>query len=469
MKCLIYANTQEADWLKSFFPDIEPFLLKIANKPLLEYILDLVVLMGVDEVRIVSDGSIKQIEQLIGSGSKWGCSISYSFARPQDSINKVYAKNLSFCQADDLIIWNGFFFAFYHRDQVKSNFKLDQASYLGEQKRLILLPKGSHLKEVKPINCSAGECMQTKDILGITDYFQLSMEILKERSQEYVLPGYGKEKGIFLGSNLVYPRSCELKPPIMIGNNCSFQRQTLVGPNSIIGNNVIIDENSCVNDSIVYDNTYVGRDLDLDHKIVYKGHLISGLSGESIHITDKLLVSQVELGIVTSFFNRFVQRILAIVLLLLQLVPWLILFMPYCLIMKCPRTERILSKSMKPRFFYDTEPLAQNLWGRFLIRLSLDKFDQILSAALGGSLFLVGNRLFANSVKHRNLITQLPVYNPGAFSLSECMKAPSLDVEAFYELEYIDKVSTLFNLRILFNFLWHRLRHGSSFSDTEAE
>lgn len=469
MKCLIYANSQEADWLKNFFPDIEPFLLIIANKPLLEYVLDLVILMGVDEVRIVSDGSIKQIEQLIGTGSKWGCSISYSFARPQDSINKVYAKNMSFCQQDDLIIWNGFFFAFYHRDKIKSCFKLENACYFGANKRLILLPQSSHLKDIAPLNCSITDCLEIKDIHGITDYFQLSMEVLKERSEDFVLPGYGKEKGIFLGSNLVYPQSCELKPPIMIGNNCSFQRQTLIGPNSIIGNNVIIDENSCVNDSIVYDNTYVGRDLDLDHKIVYKGHLISGLSGESIHITDKLLVSQVELGIVTSFFNRFVQRILAILLLLLQIIPWLLFFVPYCLIAQCPRTQRILNKNMKTRSFYDSELISKSLWGRFLIRLSLDKFDQILCAALGASLFLVGNRLFTNSVKHRNLITQLPVYNPGAFSLLECMEAPSAEVEAFYELEYIDKVSTLFNLKILIDFIWRRLLHGSSYLNKGAE
>lgn len=317
MRCLIYARSSQAEWLKDYFPGVEPFLLKIVNKSLLDYILDLLTLLAFTEIRIVSDSSVKEIEGSIGDGGKWGTSITYALARPGDSLKNVYLKNLSFCKDSDLLIWNGFFFAQYDRATIQSQIDLSQPFCCDNSKRLIFLPQGESLAESAPENCSGNNCLSIRDITSIVDYYKLSMEILSQHSENYVLPGYTNEKGTFLGQKLVYPHSCELRPPIMIGDNCRFQRQTLIGPNSIVGKNVIIDENTSVNDSIIYDNTYIGKDLDLDRKIVYKNHLISAISGESINITDKVLVSQVELGIVTSYLNRVIQRIIALCLFLL--------------------------------------------------------------------------------------------------------------------------------------------------------
>lgn len=460
MRCLIYARSSEAEWLKEFFPDVEPFLLKIVNKSLLEYILDLITLLGVSDVRIVSDSSIKDIECSLGDGSKWGTSISYALAKPGDSLKNLYLKNFSFCRASSLFIWNGFFFANYDRATVKNQLDFSKPLCCGTDKHLIYLPEGQRLGKLEESEFCDSNCISINRINSIVEYFKLSMDILSKYNQNYVLPGYTNEKDTFLGLNLVYPHSCELKPPIMIGNNCRFQRQSLIGPNSIIGNNVIIDENSCVNDSIVYDNTYVGKDLDLDHKIVYKSNLISGISGESIHITDNILVSQVELGIVTSFLNRMVQRVFALCLLLIQFFPWLFLYLPFSLVNHSLRSERLLNRNLKTKVFTDEQLVAKSWWGRQMIRLSLDKFGLLFSSAICGKLYLVGNRLFTNTVQHRKLIKALPVYNPGVFSLSESVESVSPDVDLFYELEYIDKISTLFNLKILFTILFGRLFKG---------
>jgi hypothetical protein len=58
------------------------------------------------------------------------------------------------------------------------------------------------------------------------------------------------------------------------------------------------------------------------------------------------------------------------------------------------------------------------------------------------------------------MIMELPVYNPGVFSLAESQKDGNLEAEIFYELEYIDKISTLLNLQILFRALFRRPFHG---------
>jgi hypothetical protein len=361
MRCLIYANSSEAEWLREYFPDVEPFMLKIVNKSLLEYVLDLLTLLGITEVRIVSDSSIKAIEKSIGDGAKWGSNISYALARPEDSLKNVYLKNFSFCKESSLLIWNGFFFAQYNRSTVETKLGWDSAFCCGEKKRLIFLPEGERLGSNK-LATVPEKCLEIREIESIVDFYKLSMDILVKHNASYVLPGYTNEKDTFLGLNLVYPHSCELQAPIMIGNNCRFQRQTLIGANSIIGNNVIIDENTCITDSIVYDNTYIGKDLDLDKKIVYKSNLISGVSGESIHITDNVLVSQVELGIVTSYLNRVVQRMFALGMIIIQLIPWLILYLPYRLLHPNSKTERLMNRNMRVKQYTDSALVANTAW-----------------------------------------------------------------------------------------------------------
>lgn len=460
MRSLIYAKSTDLQWLREFFPDVDPYLLKIVNKPLLEYSLDLVSLLGVSELRIVSDTSLKAIESYFKDGAKWGLKISYALARPNDTLESVYLKNYSFCKDDDVLFWDGFFFVQYDLRTVKTSFDLSQSFVCSSpERRLIFLRKGEKLitKNAEPETNAS--CLLIREIHSITDYYQLSMEILKERNQAYVLPGYSNEKDTFLGLNIIYPNSSTVKAPIMIGNNCRFRKLTVVGGNTIIGDNVIIDENTSVTDSIVYDNTYIGSDLDLDRKIVYKSHLISGLSGESIHITDRVLVSQVEKGIMISAFNRSMQRLIALLMLCVQLIPWLLLYLPFMLLYPKRKSERLLSRNLNTRYFEDPQLIANSPWGAFMLRLCLDKFCMLVKVVLG-KLYLVGNHLFTNTVQHRKLVMDLPVYNPGAFSLAESVANENPDVELFYELEYIDNISTRFNLIILGRTLVRSLWYG---------
>lgn len=461
MRCLIYAKSKDTTWLKDYFPDVEAYLLKIVNKPLLEYAMDFLSLMGVCETRIVSDSSIKQIESFIGDGAQWGVKTSFSLAYPGDSLKSVYLKNYSFCKEDDLLIWNGFFFLQYDREQMSQLRNISGKFYTCD-KRIIHLPRGDKLTDLTSSDNLDISPFLSHDIGNIMDYYNLCMSILTKHNDKYVLPGYSNEKDTFVGYNLIYPHSSELHPPIMLGNNCRFERKTLVGSNSIIGNNVIIDENTCVTNSIIYDNTYIGRDLDIESKIVYKASLINALNGEIIHINDKTLIAQVELGIVTTLFNRSVQRVLAFILFAFMLLPWLVLFLPYRLFHRRIRSERLLNRNMNTKAFIDEDKLSATKWGKMTLRLSLDKFDQVCDAALLGNIYLVGNRLLTNTLKHRKLVGDLPVYNPGAFSLAESVKADNADAELFYELEYIDRISTHHNVKILARALFRRLFYGFS-------
>ncbi len=458
MRCLIYAKSNDLLWLNEYFPKQDPYMLKIVNKPLLEYSLDLVSLLKVTELRIVSDKSIKGIEEYFKDGAKWGVNISYALTKPEDSLEDVYLKNYSFCKDQDMLFWDGFFFVQYDRKELGKGVSLEQKFCLGNSdRRFIYLPKGEKIKSLLPSDEDPNAQLVIREIHGVVDYYQLSMEILKNRNQSYVLPGYSNEANTFLGINIIYPNSSEIKPPIMIGNGCRFQKYTIIGSNSIIGNNVIVDENSAVTDSIIYDNTYIGTELDIHEKIVYGKNLISGISGEIIHISDKILVSELEQGIVISIFNRLTQILFTFLLIILQLLPWVLLYLPFSLIAGKLRSEHLLNKSYQLDFAADQRKLSSTLFGRFMMKFCLDKFG-LLWKVVFGKLHLVGNHLYLNSIQNRKLVHELPIYAPGVFSLPETVDIETQEVSVFYELEYMNKISTKNNLKIIAKTILRRLR-----------
>lgn len=460
MRGLIYAGSGGLGWLKRYFADTDPYLLKIVNKPLLEYFLDLASILKVTELRVVSDHSTRSMEEIFGDGSRWGVRLSYALAKPGDSLKNVYLKNMSFCKDQDVLLFNGFCFVNYDRRELEGIVKSKQSFCLGdEQKRVICLKSGYSLSETasKPPEQVPG--ISVSEINSVMDYYRLNMSILKHWNKFYVLPGYSNQKDTFLGLNLIYPNSSELVPPIMIGDNCSFNKFTIIGPNSIIGDNVIVDENTIVKDSIILDNTFIGAELDIDSKIVCKNHLIDGKTGDMIVVHDKILVSQVERGLVVSYFNYMIQKVLAVIFLLIQLPFWLLFFITFSLFLRKHRSSWLINKGFKTIDYLGPPRLNQSLWGRFMLRLSLDKFC-LLWHVLRGKLILVGNSLMPNSAAYRKLVLDLPVYTPGVFSLAETVEITSTDELVFYELEYVHNVSTRFNLKIVVRCLLRRLIKG---------
>lgn len=462
MRCLIYATKPEAPWLNEFFPGVEPYLLKIVNKPLLEYYLDFASILGVSEVRFVSDSSINLVENVIKNGAKWGLNVSYSLAKPEDSVQSVISKNSSFCAEDDLLVLNGYFFTNYDSSALTGVADVKQvlASFPASN-RLIYIPLG----EQQPPSVSQSPGMhplvEIREITSITDYYNLSMFILKEKNKSFVLPGYSNENDTFLGLNLIYPGSSEISPPVMIGNNCRFKKYTAIGPNTIIGDNVIIEDNTSVSDSIIYDNTFLGGDLEIDQKIVSMNYLINAITGKSILIKDRILVSKVDGGLIGTRLHSFVSQVATIILICIQFVPWLALYLPFALFFRDRKSERLLSRELDTKLFDDPEKIGKTLYGKLMLRLSLDKFGQLCNS-VRANLYLVGNNFFTNTPQNCSIVQELPEYHPGVFSLVESLRTKEAESTVFYELEYLHNQSTKLNLVILIRVLLVNLFLGRS-------
>ncbi len=421
MKALVYSAVKQTDWLHKYFQNLHPYLLKIANKPVFEYFLDFCSLNGIEEIRFVSSHQNTEMEYYFGSGDKWGVNISYSIAKPGDSLKKVILKNNSFCKDADILVFNGY--GFLHYD--KNNFPKNLIADMKDSSKLIDGDTGIYFIRKEDLRSSfdnfrseSSDSIRITEISNIKLYYDLNFYVLHEESSNYVLPGYNNEEFVFLGKNIIYPKSADLKKPIILGDNVQLKADTEVGPEAIIGNNVIIDNGAHVKNSIVYDLSYIGSELDIDNKIVYKDVLIDPDSGESMKISDAFLISGIQENMVNTFMQRFFDKVLAGILIG-------VLYMPEAIIRMLINTKIIRQKSTKfyakadgsIERFLKTVFVEHTSGSKLFYRFLLDKYP-LLFDVLTGKINLVGCRLVEaqNDVDTSDLLTD---YRPGVFQYSE--------------------------------------------------
>jgi hypothetical protein len=448
--------------MKDYFPDIHPYFLKILNKPLLEYYIDFCVINNITDIRVVINNSSRNLEEYFEDGTQWGVKLSYNLAKPEDSLKKVLLKNSSFCKDEKLFIIQGYQFLHYHKDKKQYNLlQADEDVKIGDAENGLFLLNGkdsilkSKLAEIE--ECENPEVGITQ-LNGIKKYFALSINLLKEHNQEYVLPGYNNDKDEFIGKNVICANFKELKKPIMIGDNVQIKQRANVGPNVILGNNVIIDNGTKVEQSIIYDLSYIGSDLEIIDKIIYKKRLIDPFSGEFTQIVDNFLVSDIQENLVQRFFKKLLNGVVAFVLAIIFLVPYLLFWLIHRLgRLRSKKQDFYIKNTGKTKSYTVWKVAKPNFISTLFFRFSLNKYP-LLWAVVKGDIYLVGNHLIPKCRPGLIKMNHLPSYQPGIFDYSDMLHTKVTDFEyELNELYYCNNSSFWLDFKIFFRAIFNRL------------
>jgi len=448
--------------MKDYFPDIHPYFLKLLNKPLLEYYIDFCVINNITDIRVVINNSSRSLEEYFENGTQWGVKLSYNLAKPEDTLKKVLLKNFSFCKDEKLFIIQGYQFLHYHKDKKRYNFlEAKKNVKLGDVNNGLFLLNDNNLivnsKLTKIEDCEDPEVGLTQ-LDGIKKYFAISINLLQEHNQDYVLPGYNNDKNEFIGKNVVCANFKELKKPIMIGDNVQIKQRANVGPNVILGNNVIIDAGTKVEQSIIYDLSYIGSDLEIIDKIIYKKRLIDPFTGEFTQIVDNFLVSDIEENLVQRFFKKLINGVVAFVLAIIFLIPYLFFWLIHRLgRLRSKKREFYLKNNAKTKTYTIWKVARPNVISTLFFRLSLNKYP-LLWAVVKGDLYLVGNHLIPKCRKGVVKLNQLPSYQPGVFDYSDMIPTKVTDFEYdLNEIYYCNNSSLWLDIKIFFRAIFTRL------------
>ncbi|MCF7919784.1 MAG: NDP-sugar synthase [Candidatus Cloacimonetes bacterium] len=420
MKCLIYSPPEQTAWLKDFFPGVNPFNLKILNKPLLEYYIDFCVLTGIEQIRVVNTETGSDLEKYFNEGRQWGVDISYGFAKQEDNLLQVLKKNRRFCSKHDLLIIYGFQFIKYRKQCSEYDFMQSKEIIVSQQGNCSILhfPADSDLLSFDFSDIQQQNIQQPYilPINSIKSYYNLNMHILSEERDSYFLPGYNNEDGVYLGKNVIDKKSTSYTKPLVLGNNIQIQMNTDIGPNVVLGDNVIIDHSTKIENSIIYEYSYIGSELEIVNKIVFKKRLIDPDNEEVMQIVDSFLVSDIQSNLFHISLLRFLNGFIALIMITLTLIPFILLF-PLCRItgMKTSKENYYRNKDSAICSCISFSQPGYSLIKRLFYRFSLDIFP-LYFKVIGGELLLVGNFLIprrTSTMKHLHL---MPYYQPGVYS-----------------------------------------------------
>ncbi len=462
MKCLINCRSSSTEWTKKYFFDMPPYMIRIANKPLLEYYIEFCSICGISEVRFVSEDPQIQTEEYFRDGAKWNINITYGSSRPNQTLDSLIERNRLLLAGDTLLIINGFVFFEYNKRVTNYEFfanGLDRQIVDADMNGLILLQKNSVLHKINTIVFEDfnDPLLRLTTIKSVGSLYSLNMLMIRQgEADKYIMPSYNNEEGVFIGQNVEIMRDCVVEKPVIFGSNIQLKNLSVIGPNAIIGDNSLIDTRTTIRDSVVYGDSYIGSDLEISNKIIYKRRIIDPVSGEVLDIVDNFLLSEISDRIFSEYFCLTVFWIAGAGLLLMQLPLYLLLgpFIELHYEVKDFWSNRASGGKLSCTVYKKS---ASNFVNKLFFKFSLDKMN-LICWALRGKLFLVGNRPQPATTEKMDLLNELPSYRPAAFYYAETVDGRGAEFqEQIDELYYSHHRSLSFDLKIILYTMVQRL------------
>ncbi|MGE5584683.1 MAG: sugar phosphate nucleotidyltransferase [Bacillota bacterium] len=108
------------------------------------------------------------------------------------------------------------------------------------------------------------------------------------------IPGREISPGVWVGEGAEVHPAATVCTPVLIGRGARVGRDVSVGPYSVIGDNCVIDEGAGIFQSVIWNNTHVGRDAKLEDCVVGSDcYLKPGSSlGEGVVLSDECVVEE---------------------------------------------------------------------------------------------------------------------------------------------------------------------------------
>jgi len=410
---VLFLATCESTKLQPIADFVPIPLLPIINRPLMLYPLELLARQNYKQFYVALYNNAGHIESYFGTGERWGVHLHYLLQRKALGNGAAVRQAAAFAPEDPfLVVPSDAIIDFdvsqlvaFHQErsalvtvlvhpkgsvndcmvivneegrvsgisngQKTDRMRFDTGLYLISPRAINLIPKRNYcdihshllpllLAEKLPIHAYESDSYWNS-FSSFAAYEHAQTMLLEENSangpqpelKSYWRQGQEMMNGMWIGRNNVIHPSVRLRSPVIIGNNCYIGQGVQLGPDTVVGDNVIIDEDATLSHTTILDETYIGRLVKLENRLVNKNQVIDLTSGEAVQITDQFLVGRTFQSVSDTGFFLFLERGIALLLLLLW--SWLIGLIA---LLSWSTTRRVMTK--EPYYHGDIESLSQS-------------------------------------------------------------------------------------------------------------
>ncbi len=353
MKAIILAGGQGARLLPLTL-DRPAALLPVANRPLIEYLLEHLARHRVNEATVCLHHRPDRLEAHLGDGTRWGLRLRYALERhPLGTAGAVRA--VADGSTDPVLV--AFATALTTADITRAlarhrirhaalTLLVAPAAGAGEirvddEDRIVLgdaatsvtydfiglavldpgvvslVPAGvpcDLIEDLVPGLIAAGAAVhgsvaaepsvlvRTPADLGLANFAALGEEL-----PGLVLPGFEARRGVRISRGAFVHRSARLIPPVLVGANAEISRGATVEA-TVVGDDVIVGAGSTIRNSVLLARTYVGRGLWLDGALVDRDRIRRAEAGTWTTVRDARLFGDTRAPLLVSQIAAMLRR-----------------------------------------------------------------------------------------------------------------------------------------------------------------
>jgi mannose-1-phosphate guanylyltransferase len=352
-------------------------MLPLANKPTLEYLVDLCKANNINDIRMNLYYRPEVIDTYFQNGKKWGVNISYSLEKKLLGTAGAVKRSEMFFD-DTFVVLSGDGYTDldlsemlnYHKkngakvtiavkkvddtskfgvvvrdndgriiefqekpskQEAKSDFA-NLGIYIIEPEILNLIPKNEQydfgyqlfpklLTMQIPFFSYETDAFWT-DIGDIDEYWKLNMSLISKRYNGGLEKSYKiLDNQVFVGkgSKVSEKTLKTINGPVIIGNNSIIEDDVIINAPVVIGDNVIIEKGAKISNSIILSNTCIGENINVDKSITIENYTMNinhnyGFIVEDEKIFRTVLNKTFSQKLSETFINLFDRAIAAVAL-----------------------------------------------------------------------------------------------------------------------------------------------------------
>ena len=312
----------EGQRLRPFTATKPKVMIKVANRPILEYVVSALKAAGIFDIVMVVGYRKERIMDYFGDGRKFGVKISYAFQNqqlgtahalkqaesmvrdtfillPGDNIVDVmtvksamtepyvlvYKRVKEISKYGAIVLDNGRVREIVEKPREEIShlantgiYSLDREIFenIGEVTSIVevlnrMIGEGYRIKGVE---CSGKwyDVVYPWDILRVND---LAMDFEGKRIGGKVEPGVTIYGNVVVGDGATIRSGTYIRGPAVIGDNCEIGPNAVIFPSTSIGDNVSIGPFSVVSNSVIGSNVKIGSNAHIEDSVIDDGTVIS--------------------------------------------------------------------------------------------------------------------------------------------------------------------------------------------------
>lgn len=307
-------------------------MLRVANKPILEYVIESLVKQGIDDIVMVVGYKKEQIMTYFEDGKKWGVRIRYAIEGKQLGTAHALSKAKGMVDGPFIVypgdnIIDQEALSLFLEKSPKDGSSLLVVPSARPAKYGVVVTSGNRIEGIRTdLEARVGNIISTGIYHFTPEIFSMAEEALKEgvytltdltlrlikggkKIDAVVAPGRwidavhpwdlldacetsmcshgGKLAGtisqkstiigaVSVGEDTIIREGCYIEGPVIIGRGCEIGPNVVITPSTSIGDNVKIEPYVKIEQSIIMDDVSIGPFSCISHSVIASGVVIEG-------------------------------------------------------------------------------------------------------------------------------------------------------------------------------------------------